>query len=158
MAEYNMNGGAEERRRGSHIAVDLIVMFVIFALIAGIIIGIAAMIRYASTKYDSVDVEYALLIENADEAALAPIAENQDVYLIPEDGSPVNIGKIRLVKTDTRESGELSATVTVGATCDYKAGLGYFVEENRIAVGQTVECRFNGYYGVCTVISLKPEG
>lgn len=134
--EDNSLKGKPTARKRLPIAIDIIIALLFVALFAGVIAGAYFAFRSFARDYESVNVEYTILVPSADESALASVAA-QSLYM-DKDGSVEYFGK---VKSATYSSENEAWLVTVLATVSYKEGEGYSVSKNRLAVGQSLSLR-----------------
>ena len=148
--ENNTLSGRQVARKKLPIAVDIIVALLLVALFAGVVAGAYYAFRSFAKDYESVNVEYTVLVPSSDENVNNSLA-SQLLYM-EEDGSVEYFGKVKNVKYSPENEAWL---VTVSATVRYKDGEGYSVGQNRLAVGQSLSLRTENGTKVCgTVVEL----
>ena len=137
-------------RKKLPIAIDIIVALLFVALFAGVIVGAYFALTSFSRDYESVNVEYTILIPSADESAYSSVA-SKPLYM-EKNGSVEYFGKVKSAKYSVEDGAWL---VTVAATVRYKDGEGYSIGQNRLAVGQSLSLRTDSGVAVCgTVVEL----
>lgn len=134
--EDNALKGKPTARKRLPIAIDIIVALLFVAIFAGVIVGAYFAFRSFARDYESVNVEYTVLVPSDDESALASVA-SQSLYM-DKDGSVEYFGKVKSAVYSPENGAWL---VTVSATVSYKDGEGYSVGKNRLAVGQSLSLR-----------------
>lgn len=150
------------RKKGLPVVVDVLIVVLLLAVIAGAIYGISAAGRYFSTRYAEKQINYTFLLESVDPALALDedmrcvIQSGTLVYLSgEEDGSP--LGKVLGNSLEVNEDGTMDIYVTVRTTANYNYTLGYFVEQTKIAVGKTYTCRFSGLVSDAVIVELQVE-
>lgn len=148
--EENTLRGKQTARKRLPIAVDIIIAILFVALFAGVITGAYFAFRSFARDYESVNVEYTVLVPSEDESALASVT-SRALYM-DIDGSVEYFGKVKEAKYSPENGAWL---VTVSATVRYRDGEGYSVGEKRLAVGQSLILRTeNGISISGTVVEL----
>lgn len=148
-SDSNPLAGKQTARKRLPIVIDIIIALLFVALFAGAIVGAYFAFRSFAVDFESVDVEYTMLVA-ADEDELAAVAD-QLLYM-DVNGSVEYFGKI---KSATYSSANGAWLVTVSATVKYKEGEGYAVGNQRLAVGQSLSLRTeNGRAISGTVVEL----
>ncbi len=148
------------RKKSLPIAVDILVVFLLIAVIAGALGGIYALGNYFATRYAQRGITYTLLVENAD-AALALDADGNCVVLpdsnvfVVEAEKSTAVGKVTSVSVENHDDGTVDLYVVVRAKADYNYTLGYFADQVKIAVGKAYTCRFSGLVSDAVIVELQ---
>ncbi|MBE6684169.1 MAG: hypothetical protein E7592_00785 [Ruminococcaceae bacterium] len=137
-------------RKKLPLAVDIIITLLMLALIVGVIVGAYYLFRYFSTDYESVNIEYSFAISCEENAAEYQKVLNKELYF-DIDGSTVYFGKIKSISVS--EDNTL-AVLTVEVTAIHKADAGYYLGENRVAVGSDYTLRIEDQKIDGTVVEL----
>ena len=150
----------KERKKGMPIVVDILIVCVILAVLAGAAWGFYKVSEYFSTKYAQKEITYTLLVSDVSEE-LALDAQDQcvilpktDVYAL-QDGQSLPIGQVLSVKTEMQTDGTVDVYVVVETAADYNYKLGYFVNQVKIAVGKTYSCRFCSLLSDAVIVELE---
>lgn len=149
------DSGAGERKSASArkrlpLIVDIIITVLIFAMVAGIISGAYYLFRYYSTDYESVSIKYSFAVECEGNASEYQKADRKELYF-DTDGSTEYFGRITAVSISEDNS---LAVFTVEVTANYKASEGYFLGDERVAVGSDYTLRIEGQTVSGTVVEL----
>ena len=123
-------------RKSLPIVVDIIVALLILAIFAGVVVGAYFVFRAFAVDFESIDVEYTVLVPCADGEAYSGL-EYQSLYY-DVDGSVEFFGKVKSVQMSEKGGAVL---MTVSATVRYKEGEGYSVGDVKLAVGQEYTLR-----------------
>lgn len=173
---YSSGGGGKKGRRWLFLIVDL---FLLAAIVAATVFLVTLLTPVS--LFDSSDAETRHLTYTVELAGLeTSVIESfhvGDAVTDKETGSV--IGTIAAVDTrayevysttDYVKNGTLdlnevlkvtypdayhTVTITVTVTADYAAGVGYFADDCRIAVGREYELRFPGYTGVGVCVGFE---
>lgn len=141
--------GKQSARKRLPIVVDIIIALLFVALFGGLIVGAYYAFRSFAVDFESVNVEYTMLV-SADADELSAVAD-QLLYMDVND-SVEYFGKIKSA-TYSKENG--AWLVTVSATAKYKDGDGYTLGHKRLAVGQSLSLRTeNGRAISGTIVEL----
>lgn len=148
------------RKKGLPVAVDVLIVVLLLAVIAGAVYGIYAAGKYFSTRYAEKQINYTFLLESVDPALALDedmrcvIQSGSSVYLSGEEGS-YSLGKVLGNSLEVNEDGTIDIYVTVDTAANYNYTLGYFVEQTKIAVGKTYTCRFCGLASDAVIVELQ---
>ena len=149
------------RKKGLPIAVDILIVIVLLALIAGAVWGIYELGNYFATRYAQREITYTLLAKDVD-AALALDADGKCVVLpdtdvfVSDAEQSVLVGEVLSVSTEQgSEDGTLDLYVVVRTTANYNHKLGYFADRIKIAVGKAYTCRFSGLVSDAVIVELQ---
>ncbi len=148
------------RKKGLPIAVDILIVIVLLAVIAGAAWGVYALGNYFATRYAQKEITYTLLVEDV-RAELAFDAEGKCVVLpdsnvfVLEQEESTPVGEVLSVSTQNNEDGTADVYVVVRTTADYNYKLGYFADKIKIAVGKEYTCRFSGLVGDAAIVELQ---
>lgn len=123
-------------RKKMPIAVDIIISILMIAIALGVVGGTYFLFRYFTVDYESVSIEYTLLVENADTESYGGIL-NKHVYM-DVDGNTVYFGKIIGVETYEKDGAVL---LNIALNAKYKSEEGYFAENSKISVGSSYSLR-----------------
>lgn len=131
---------------------DVIVAIVMLALVAGLFVGSYMLFKYYSNDYTGVNVRYTVVYEGENMHTFAALT-NEELFC-DIDGNSVYMGKVKEVKIEKGDNAQqLILTVELDGV-RYKKSEGYFVSDQRLAVGSEftfrhVEKTFDG-----TVVEL----
>lgn len=115
-----------DARKKLPVVVDIILALLIVVMVAGVVVGAFFAFRYFTVDYETVSVEYTVILDEAVEKKL----KNESVYL-DRDGNTYYLGKI---KSSTKlENG--SQIIVVSASARFRSDEGYSLGEERLAVG-----------------------
>lgn len=149
------------KKKGVPLVLDILIVVVLLAMIAGVVFGVYSIGRYFSTRYAATEITYTLLLEDVD-ALIAldgegncVITPNSTVYLAEE--ATHAMGKVRSVTVDLGEDGTADLYVSVRTTANYNHTLGYFAEQTKIAVGKSYTCRFEGLMAKALITELQVQ-
>lgn len=123
-------------RKRLPIVVDIIIAILFVALFGGVITGAYFAFRNFAVDFESVNVEYTMLVTTDNAADYAGL-EGQALYL-DVDGSVEFFGKVKSVQASEKNGGVL---VVVESTVRYKEGDGYSIGDVKFAVGQEYALR-----------------
>ena len=123
-------------RKKLPLAVDIIISLLMIAIALGVVGGTYFLFRYFTVDYESVNVEYTLLVESADAESYSGVL-NKHVYM-DVDGNTVYFGKIVSVEVYEEQGAVL---LNVALSAKYKSEEGYFADNSKIAVGSSYNLR-----------------
>ncbi len=156
----------KQNKKGIPVVLDILIMILMLAAIAGAAFGIYAATKYFSTRYTEAEITYTLLLRDVDpEIALddrgkCTVPLNSSVYLADEQGGYV-LGKVMSTGIEVNASEDPNAPVdvyvVVRTTANYNHTLGYFVEQTKIAVGKSYLCRFENLMGEAVIVGLQVQ-
>lgn len=173
---YSTGGGGNKGRRWLLLAVDILLLAAIVAAIVFLVTLLTPVSLFDTSDVEQKQLTYTVELAGL-EASVVEAFRVGDSVTDKETGSV--IGTITAVDTrpyevysttDYVENGTLdlnevlkvtypdayrTVTVTVTVTADYTAGVGFAVEDCRIAVGREYELRFPGYTGNGVCIGFK---
>lgn len=150
----------KQRKKGMPIVVDILVVCVFLAVLVGSGWGLYKVTEYFSTRYAPMDITYTLLASDVsaelafDEDGKCVVLPDSDVYAL-QDGQSVPVGQVLSVSTEQQDDGTVDVYVVVETNADYNYALGYFVNQVKIAVGKTYECRFSGLVSDAVIVELQ---
>ena len=119
-------------RKRMPIVVDVIIAIILAIIIGAVAVGGFYAFRYFTVDYDTVDVEYMIILDENSAKNL----KNEQVYC-DIDGNTLHFGKIKSIGTD----GNGRQVVVIAHTVKYKADEGYSIGEERLAVGRSYNLR-----------------
>jgi len=154
----------KKKKKGLPIVLDILIVIVLLAAIAGAVFGIYSTGKYFSTRYAQVEITYTLLLDDVD-AVLAydddgecVITSDSYVYMT-ENEQGHSLGQVLDVECVADSQQESSETVdiyvTVHTVADYNYTLGYFVGQTKIAVGKSYILRFEGLMNDAVIVELQ---
>ena len=152
----------KKKKNGLPIVLDVMIVILLFAVIAGAVFGIYSLGKYFSTRYAPKEITYTLLLDDVDPALALDdedecvITPESTVYLAEEQGT-YSLGEVLSVAFEQEEQGTIDVYVTVRTTANYNHTLGYFVEQTKIAVGKAYTCRFNGLMDTALIVELQVQ-
>ena len=148
------------RKKGLPIALDILIVIVLLAVIAGAVWGVYSIGNYFATRYAQRDITYTLLAEGVD-ASLAfdadgecVVVKNSDVFVLDQDQSTYT-GKVLSVSAEEQTDGTVDLYIVVRTIANYNYTLGYFADQVKIAVGKTYTCRFSGLVSDTVIVELQ---
>lgn len=136
-------------RKKLPLAVDIIIAILMVAIVVGAVIGAYFVFRYFTVDYESVTVEYTLLVDTDDVASYSGLI-NKHVYMDSEE-STTYFGKIIGCET-FKEDGAVLLKVAINAK--YRSEEGYYADDCKIAVGNTMNVRTDSKKISGTVVEL----
>ena len=148
------------RKKGLPIAVDILIVVVLLAAIAGAVWGIYALNNYFSTRYAEKEITYTLLAENVssalvyDEEGNCVVRPDSDVFVLEQEQS-TPVGKVLSVSCEDNGDGTADVYVVVRTTANYNYTLGYFAGQTKIAVGKAYTYRFSGLVSEAVTVELQ---
>lgn len=140
-------------RRRLPIAVDIIIAVLLLAITAAVIAGGYFALRYFTIDYDSVKIEYSVLVENQNVKQYADLA-GKHLYM-DSDSNMIYMGKVKSV--DIYEA-DGAAVIKVEFEAKYKAEEGYFAENYKIAVSKKADIRTDSIKISGKIVELKRIG
>lgn len=154
----------KKKKKGLPVVLDILIVIVLLAAIAGTVFGIYSTGKYFSTRYAQVDITYTVLLQDVD-AALAYDADGECVITpesyvyVAENDRGHSLGQVldvECVADSVQESDEVvDVYVTVHTVADYNYTLGYFVDQTKIAVGKSYVLRFEGLMSEAVIVELE---
>ena len=115
------------------IVFDIIVAIVMLALVATLVIGAYMLLKYYSNDYKGVDVKYVVACEGENMSEFALLL-NEELYC-DVDGNTLYFGKVKEVKLEKGNGSQmLILTLELGGV-RYREAEGYFIADERLAVG-----------------------
>lgn len=123
---FEMVKKVRSARKRMPIVLDIIIAILLAAMIVGVAVGGFYAFRYFTVDYDTVEVEYTLILDENVTGSL----KNDQVYC-DVDGNTLHFGKIK--STDVDENGR--QIIVIAHTVKYKPDMGYSVGDERLAVG-----------------------
>lgn len=137
-------------RKKLPLIVDIVITVLMLAIVAGVIVGAYYLFRYFSTDYESVGIEYSFAVECKENASDYQKYVRKELYY-DVDGSTVYFGKIESVSVS--EDNDL-AVIIVEVTANHKADEGYYLGDERVAVGSGYTLRIEDQTVSGTVVEL----
>jgi hypothetical protein len=167
---------ATKSRKWLFLVLDILLLAAIVATIFFLVVLLTPLNPFAKNHAETVDVLYAVEFSNVDGDVfeLLSSAEGQSVV---DAATGKVIGEVRMVDkraysfyTDVavkegdnyvvgKETSmdKYTVTVTLSARAEYEEGVGYTVDNSRVAVGRTYELHFPSYAGSGTCVTLVRE-
>jgi hypothetical protein len=152
--------GNKPGKKGLPIAVDILIVFLLLAVIAGIAWGVYKLVDYYATEYVQREISYTLLVQDADasialdEAGECVVLPDTVVY-VSDQGQDTPIGEVTSVSVQQNEQGNVDVWIVVSNKANYNRKLGYFANQIKIAVGKTYTCRFCNLYSEAVIVELQ---
>ena len=115
-------------RKRMPIVVDVIIAILLVVMIGAVTAGGFYAFRYFTVDYDTVDVEYTVII--SDITAPENLKKNDQVYCDIE-GNTVHFGKIKSISADANGN----QIIVIAHTVSYKEDVGYSIGSEKLAVG-----------------------
>ena len=115
-------------RKRMPIVVDIIIAILLALMIGAVAVGGFYAFRYFTVDYDTVDVEYSVIISDA--TGVESLKKNDSVYS-DIDGNTVHFGKIKSIGEDANGN----KIIVIAHTVSYKADWGYSIGSEKLAVG-----------------------
>lgn len=112
---------------------DIIVAVVMLALVAALVIGAYMLFKYYSNDYRGVDVRYVVVCQGEDMSEFA-LFLNEDLYC-DIDGNTLYFGKVKEVKLEKGNDSQLLILTLELSGVRYRETEGYFIADERLAVG-----------------------
>ncbi len=148
------------RKKGLPIAVDILIVVVLLAVIAGAVWGIYALGEYFATRYAQKEITYTLLAQGVDadlafdDEGVCVVRPESEVFVLNEEQS-TSVGQVLSVSTRGNEDGTINVYVVVRTTAAYNYTLGYFADQTKIAVGKAYACRFSSLVSDAVIVELQ---
>ncbi len=168
--------GAAKSRKWLFLALDILLLAAIVAAIFFLVVLLTPLNPFAKDHTETVGVLYTVEFANVDGDVfeLLSAAEGKTVV---DAATGKAIGEVRMVdkraysfytdvavkEGDNYVVGKETAmdkytvTVTLYADAEYESGVGYTVDNSRVAVGRTYELHFPSYAGTGTCVTLVRE-
>ena len=140
-------------RRRLPIAVDIIIALLLLAITVAIIGGGYFALRYFTIDYESVNVEYSILVEQENVKKYADLS-GKHLYM-DVDSNTLYMGKVKSV--DIYEA-DGAAVITVEFEAKYKSEQGYFADDYKIAVGKKLDVRTDSVKISGKIVELERLG
>lgn len=115
-----------DARKKLPIVVDIILALLIVAMVAGVVVGAIFAFRYFTVDYETVGVEYTVILDENVSKKL----KNESVYL-DRDGNTYYFGKIK--SSTVLDDG--SQIIVISTSARFKSDEGYTLGEDKLAVG-----------------------
>lgn len=150
------------KKKGIPLIVDILIVVLLLAVVAGAAYGLYSLGKYFSTRYAEMEITYTLLLRDVDPALVLDqegncvILPDSNVFLAEQE-STHTIGRVLSTSVDVKDDGSTDVLVTVRTTANYNYTLGYFVEDTKIAVGKEYLCRFSGVMGKALIVELQVQ-
>lgn len=135
------------------LVVDIIVAVLMLAIVGGIFVGAYALLKNYSNDYKGVSVKYTVVCEDKTLSSFTSMI-NEDVYC-DVDGNTLCFGKVKDVRLQTRTGAQAVVLTLELDGVKYRDGEGYFVSDERLAVGVTYTFRHGEYTFSGTVVELS---
>ena len=164
-------GDKNRGRRWLFLVVDILLLAVILAAVFFLVVLLTPFNPFGGNDTEQRDVRYTLELIGVDRASLEALRVGDSVtdartgsvigeitavdsrpYSFYTD-VPTEYGGKYVVNKET-SADKYTVTVTVRVIADYESGVGYTVEDCRIAVGRSYELHFPHYAGNGSCISL----
>ena len=126
--EYEMVKRVRSARKRMPIVIDVIIAILLAAMIFALAVGAFYAFRHFTVDYDTVEVEYALILPENKE--VPKTLRNEQVYY-DIDGNTLNFGKVKSFGSDTNGR----QIIVISHTVKYRSDMGYSIGDERLAVG-----------------------
>lgn len=150
---YDYRTRKNKARRRLPIAVDIIIAILLLAIVVAVIMGGYFALRYFTIDYDSVNIEYSILVESDNVKQYADLA-GKHIYM-DVDGNTLYMGKISEVDIYENDG---AVVVTVEFEAKYKSEEGYFAEDYKIAVSKKLDVRTDSMKISGKIVELQKRG
>ena len=138
-------------RKKLPLIVDIIITLLVLAMVAGVAGGAYYLFRYFSMDYESVHIEYSFAVNCEENASEYQSAARKELYL-DIDGSTVYFGRITSVSISKDNT---LAVFTVDVNAKYKGDDGYYLGDQRVAVGSDYMLRIENRTVSGTIVELS---
>lgn len=138
-------------RKKLPLIVDIIITILMLAIVGGVIGGAYYLFRYFSTDYKSVRIQYSFAIECEAPASEYQSAVRKELYF-DVDGNTEYFGRIMSVSFS---SDDAMAIFTVEVKANYKGEEGYYLGNQRVAVGSDYTFRIEDRTVSGTIVELS---
>jgi len=148
---------ARKKKKLSVVA-DVIVVVLMVALVVGAVIGSYWLFRYYSDDYEGVNITYTVACPCGEDISAYAAIKNKGIYLDTEENS-LYFGKvvdIQLVQAENANETNI-LLIKIVASVRYRAGEGYSLHDNRIAVGSEYKLRSGSTVVDVTVAELSTD-
>lgn len=139
------------------LALDIIIALVIVLVVAALIVGAYFVFKNYNDSYKDVNIQYTLLITDADAVSDPDSLKDKEIYL-DCDGNAYYFGKITGAALLSDEDAGSQITVEVSVSSKYRRGEGYSVDGNKIAVGAEYCLRVGESELDATVVEMSRGG
>ncbi len=123
---FEMVKRVRSARKRMPIVLDIIIAILLAAMICALAVGGFYAFRHFTVDYDTVEVEYTVVIDEK----IAVNLKNDQVYC-DVDGNTLHFGKIKSMSVD--DNGR--QIIVIAQTVKYKPDMGYSIGNERLAVG-----------------------
>lgn len=140
------------------VIIDIITGVVLLAVVVAISFGAVSLFRYYTDDYEGVSVEYTYICIAEDlEEMHSRALRNKSLYCDTDDNTLYfgNVVSAELYDLDN-DSNEKMLVVVVHANLKFKDDEGYFVNDEKIAVGSEYQLRSENVVVDGTIVELKP--
>ncbi len=136
------------------IGLDIFISILLILVVAALVVGAYFLIIKFDDAYDNATVEYVLLV---DKSQAEGIVKGDNVY-IDRYGSAVYLGNIIEVddKVEVASAEETSyVLVKIHADAQYRDDEGYSIDDEKIAVGRSMNVRVKNMAILCDIVDLS---
>lgn len=166
MEERTGSFKAVKKKRGGFNAIDALIILVALGVIV-----VFAMSRFIASDDagESIKLEYTVMVECVDGDFASKIRTGEQVY---DSSSKSLLGTVSSIESDTlysvyeydsKENAILSrkytdkynVSITISANAKFVDGVGYNIEERRVAVGQEMALRFPGCVAKAYCVEMR---
>ena len=136
------------------IGLDIFISILLILVVAALVVGAYFLIIKFDDAYDNATVEYVLLV---DKSQAEGIVKGDNVY-IDRYGSAVYLGNIIEVddKVEVASAEETSyVLVKIYADAQYRDDEGYSIDDEKIAVGRSMNVRVKNMAILCEIVDLS---
>ena len=134
------------------IVFDIIVAIAMLALVAALVIGSYMLFKYYSNDYKGVDVKYVVACEGENMSEFALLL-NEELYCDVE-GNTLYFGKVKEVKLEKGNGSQMIILTLELGGVRYRDTEGYFISDERLAVGASFTFRHGEKTVYGTVVEL----
>ncbi len=151
----------KQKKKGFPIVLDILIMLLLVGVIGAAAWGVWTLGKYFATQYIDQTISYTLLVEDVDadivldKDGACVIKPDSKVYLADAENGHL-MGTVTSVSIEKDEqTGSVDIYVNLKASAGYNSRLGYFIEQTKIAVGKSYDCRFEGLWANAVIVELQ---
>lgn len=151
------NKKSSDKKRNVPLALDIIIAVVILLVVAALIVGAYFVFKNYADSYKDINVEYTLLICDADGITDPETLKGKEIYL-DLDGNTYYFGKIKDASILKGADGAVQITANASVSTKHRRGEGFSVDGNRIAVGAEYSLRLGEGNFDATIVEISQGG
>ncbi len=151
------NKKSSDKKRSVPLALDIIIAIAIVLVVAALIVGAYFVFKNYADSYKDANIEYTLLICDADGTTDPEALKGKEIYL-DCDGNTYYFGKIVNVALLKGADGTVQITADISVSSKYRKGEGFSVGGNRIAVGTEYSLRVEEGGFDATIVEISRGG